>query len=162
MGFEAWEAFAAGPLRLPINGKTYAVPQMSAKVGIELAAGKISVPKGKSALESYRPLLTSVIFDRMLADGVTPQAIQRAALTVYNDYLLGREAAEAFWKLGSIPEALAAQAAASANGTAPQKKTRTGAASSTPARGTGSSTRGKTTTTTANRSRGRGSSRSGS
>lgn len=165
MAFEDWESFAAGPLHLPIKGKTYVVPRMSAKAGLELAATADQPPAetDDEILESYRPLLTDDIFEQMLEDGVERQAMIRAGLTVHIDYRMSRDLAEQFWRHGTIPEALAALAAAKAT-TETRPKTPTAAARTPTARGTGSTTRPNTKTSStkaASRSRGAGSSRSG-
>lgn len=161
MAFKDLRTFLDGPLELPVGGKVYIVPQLSAEAGLELQEQqKLPEKEQTQGLDSWRPLLTDAIFDEMVADGLTQQEIIRCALTVRVDSLFSRAAAEEFFGLGEIPKALV-KAAEAVAGRANRRATRTAGASTTTGRGTTSSTRrsGATTSTksTTSRSRGRAS-----
>jgi len=126
MPFRDWDEVTALPL--PIRGKTYRVPPMSAAAVLRYTvvreaiekylADLKDIPEGAEAPEvppearlsdeelfeiTLGPLLTE-----MRADGVPEAAIIRAALVVIADEREGRDVAEYLWEHGPSPEALAA------------------------------------------------------
>jgi hypothetical protein len=101
MAFTAW---VPKPIELEIAGKTYEIPQLSAKAALDLAAQKSSdeepdaaSPDEAALLDTYRAMLGDEIFEQMIADGVPRPIIQRAGLTVWADDAYGREVAESYW-----------------------------------------------------------------
>jgi len=105
-------------LRLPIAGKTYTLPPISAELGLRLqalfAAGFAFARGDASAAEQivlddqgesdlYREILGTT-HDEMTADGVPWAAIKHAAMTAAIDAAVDRETAEKFWaSLGKPP-----------------------------------------------------------
>lgn len=124
MSFKAYEEFAAGPLRFPIAGKVYEVPEVSYEVGLVLQKAEAGDAPELTADEQWRLLMGSA-YDEMCADNVPVKALERAILTCLTDYRLGREMAEKVWEVGLDPEAFAPAGAT-------EGSTSTAGASSTP------------------------------
>lgn len=136
-----------GPLELPIAGKVYTLPVVSAQDGarIRLATekAKLGTPDEIPAAELDRIVLGDVRAE-MEADKVLPQEIDRVFWTGLADVQRGRTVAEIIWEQGVDPKAIqAAQEAAQTNRAARRKstKTRTAAATTTQRRASGSGTK---------------------
>lgn len=146
MAFKDFREFAEN-LRLPINGKTYDIPPVPARLGIQL----LGVAKGDdvpelaalTGLDLWRALLGSA-WDEMVADDVPMSAIARAGLTALADYQQGRAVAEAVWEGGIDPERMAARVAALLKDSTPS--TTTDEASSTRRRASTSGTTSRRST----------------
>lgn len=116
------------PLRLPIYGKTYVIPPVGADTGalLAIAAGDEpdealeataalnaplpdapDTPDGKAS-GWYRRMLSSAVYEQMLADDVPWPAIERAARTALADHQMGRLAALAVWDVAADPKGWAA------------------------------------------------------
>jgi hypothetical protein len=115
------------PLSLPIAGKkTYVIQSIWARpyedgARLELMWAK-SAPIPEDPEEQNR-LLMGPVWEEMKADGVSLDAMKRAAFTCLVDFRMGRDDAEAYWNSGIVPgEAPAPKGATS---------TSTGAASTT-------------------------------
>lgn len=110
-----------GGLKLPIGGKVYAVPPVSAELGprlqVVVAAG-IDVAQGNEVGNDDRKVLDDLgeqqlyrdvlgpVYDEMVADKVPWPALKHAALTVMIDSVTNRDTAESFWQnLGKPPAA---------------------------------------------------------
>lgn len=111
MPFKEYEEFVAPPLQLPIRGKTYEIPPVSAEFGLEMLGALEGEEVGGTARQFWARLLGDAGV-QMLADGVPYAAYDRAALAALIDFNSGREAAEKVWESGLPPEALAATMAA--------------------------------------------------
>ena len=102
-----------GGLKLPIGGKVYSVPPVSAELGprleVVMSAG-VDVARGNELGEGsqevlddlgerdlYRDVLGAV-YDEMVADKVSWPALKHAALTVMMDAVYDRDTAEQFWQ----------------------------------------------------------------
>lgn len=114
MAFKDFREFAE-PLRLPINGKTYDIPPISARLGLQLLGlekGETDSPLASlSGMELWQAILGSA-WDAMVEDDAPMSAIARAGLTALADYQQGRAVAEAVWEGGIDPERMAARVAA--------------------------------------------------
>lgn len=145
MAFKDFREFAEN-LRLPINGKTYDIPPVSARLGIQLLglAKGDDVPElaGLSGLDLWKALLGSA-WDDMVADDVPMSAIARAGLTALADYQQGRVVAEAVWEGGIDPERMAAQVAATLKDSKPSTTTDEASTTPTPASTSGTSSRSR-------------------
>ena len=110
-----------GGLELPIGGKVYSLPPVSAELGPRLqvlVSAGVTIGQGgdlddddKQVLddlaekELYRDLL-GVAYDEMVADGVPWTALKHAAMTALVDATVNRETAERYWSnLGKPPAA---------------------------------------------------------
>ncbi len=108
-----------GGLKLPIGGKVYVLPPVSAELGprlqvlmssgVTLGQGGELADDDKQVLsdlaekELYRDLLGPV-YDEMIADGVPWSALKHAAMTVLVDATVDRDTAEQYWEnLGKPP-----------------------------------------------------------
>lgn len=128
MALKAFEEFLEAPLILPIGGKNYTIPPVSAVDGVRLSETLYAARTGAddvsddSELDLYKQCLGTA-YDAMTADGVPFAALIRAGKTAMYDFLGGREAAERFWNTGSV------QGEAEASTT--EASTSTGAATTT-------------------------------
>jgi hypothetical protein len=102
-----------GGLKLPIGGKVYAVPPVSAELGprlqVVVGAG-IDVARGNEVADDNQKILDDLgelalyrdilgpVYDEMVADGVPWPALKHAAMTVMIDSATDRETAERFWQ----------------------------------------------------------------
>lgn len=110
-----------GGLKLPIGGKVYSVPPVSAELGPQLqalmsSAGDMALGDDPSdvdrqvlddlgELDLFRRVLGPV-YDEMVADKVPWPALKHAAMTVIFDATIDRETAERYWvELGKPPAA---------------------------------------------------------
>lgn len=110
-----------GGLKLPIGGKVYSVPPVSAELGprleVVMSVG-VDVAKGNEVGEGNQEILDDLgerdlyrdvlgaVYDEMVADKVPWPALKHAALTVMMDAVYDRDTAEAFWEdLGKPPAA---------------------------------------------------------
>jgi hypothetical protein len=108
-----------GGLKLPISGKVYVLPPVSAELGprlqvlmssgVRLGQGERLADDDKQVLsdlaekELYRDLLGPA-YDEMIADGVSWPALKHAAMTVLVDATVDRDTAEQYWEnLGKPP-----------------------------------------------------------
>lgn len=134
MSFKDYKAFANN-LEIPILGKTYTVPEISARLGVELhlqlaqvqerqavmAENEAAVQKAQEAGEEIpelKPLpevktdipndqiLGKELTDQLRQDEVPQRAVDILGETAYYDFVIGREAAEVFWNSGGDPKAL--------------------------------------------------------
>lgn len=125
MPLKAFEDFNPEPLRFPIGGKVYEVPEVGYVEGLKLQGIESGEVQDVKAEDQWR-LLMGDAFDQMRADNVPIRALNRAILTCLTDYRTGdRELAEQVWESGIDPKAVAA--AMDAKGS-----TGTGEASTTP------------------------------
>lgn len=113
--FEDATEFFTNQLRLPVNGKTYVIPDVDIELGLELLGvlnndADSSLAKAKT-VDLYKRLLGPV-WDQMLADKVPIQIAIRVGETALVDATQGRALAKLVWKHGISPEALAAKKAA--------------------------------------------------
>lgn len=145
MPFKAYEEFAAGPLRLPIGGKTYEIPEVSYEAGLMLQKVTAGDAPDLDADGQWRLLMGSA-YDEMRADNVPAKALARAIMACLVDYRMGRDAAEQAWEVGLDPEAIAPEGARTETGS-----TSTGEASTTPTPGSSTGTTSPATTTKAAR-----------
>lgn len=132
-----WAELDHDLLELPIDGKTYRIPELAAGVGLRVKSLRTPKPDPRLSRmqlgQFWRVLLSDAVVDQMEADGVTPQAIRHAGQTALADFQYGRETAEAFWDAGvKSPELTAALAAAAAKKTRSTRSTSTASAKKTP------------------------------
>ncbi len=115
LDFADYQEFA-DPLRLPICGKTYTIPEPSFTDAITLQGlangGDIPEDLKDASGEKLARFVLGPVYDEMLADDVPNAAFNRAIATAMTDVTRGRFAAWMMWKVGNSPEALAAIAAA--------------------------------------------------
>lgn len=161
MPFEDYSELVAGPIVLPINGKKYTIPPVSAEAGVELLDvlrnpdGETAKKQDEEGMHSIRRLLTDAVVDKMLKDDVPYEAMLRASIVQMADFLYGREDAEEAWqqsgmrsvvqRAGEAPEAPAPTRGRSRSGTARTRTSSTGAANTTRRRGSGTSTTSRKT-----------------
>lgn len=126
MAFDSYEQVAASDfLKLPIGGRIYGIPPIGAKskarlvlaldetqAAIKKAKGDLAKVREPLTPEEFQRLCLGVAYDEMYDGDVPDGALTRAAMTALVDVQRGRADAEAFWKTGITPEALAAYAAA--------------------------------------------------
>jgi len=136
-----------GPLELPIAGKVYKLPVVSAADGARIRIATEHAAAGKKdeipPAELERIVLGDVLAE-MRADKLSPEEIDRVFFTGLADVQRGRVVAEIIWEQGVDPKAIqAAQEAAQTNRAARRKstKTRTVAATTTQRRASGSGTK---------------------
>jgi hypothetical protein len=109
--FKDFKDVAPDPLKLPINGRLYVIPPVSAADGLKAWQWIKNGAKadGTSAkVEDVARLLLGAAHKRLLADKVSWQALNRVYLTVISDFTNGRSAAEVMWETGGNPKALTA------------------------------------------------------
>ena len=115
LDFADYQEFA-DPLRLPICGKTYTIPEPSFTDAITLqglaSGGDIPEHLQDASGEKLARFVLGPVYDGMLADNVPHSAFNRAIATAMTDVTRGRFAAWMMWKVGNSPEAIAAIAAA--------------------------------------------------
>lgn len=150
--------FITDPLVLPIMGKNYTVPPLTARSGLHLAllAEKIdALASGSPNLDLeaftdegeedlYRHAL-GTLYDELIDDDVPFTALRLAGMVAFVDAIRGRDYAVALWQ--SVGDAASGEAEAAPNRAARRSKTRSGktgaAASSTKKRASGSGTRSR-------------------
>jgi len=139
MSFKAYEDFAEEPLALPVNGKTYIVPELGIDAGLKIAGvfAGTDTSLNKAPIEDAAKLLLGGLWDEMKADGVPLNAAMRVFYTVLADVQEGRAVAEGVWESGFDPKALAEFAERKANELNPpnrasRRSSNTGAARKTP------------------------------
>lgn len=142
-----------GPLVIPVRGKEYTLPVVSAVDGLRLKQVMTGEKTDLPTSWLYKTLLGDA-FDQMLADHVGGDVIDRVFITALTDVKDGRDSAEDVWEHG-VPKALR-EAAKGILLTQPT--TPLAAASTTPAPVSGSGTK---TRTRAAQSRGKKSSATG-
>lgn len=102
-----------GGLKLPINGKVYALPAVSAELGPrlqllmsagvtvglgqDLAADHLQVLDDQAESDLYRDILGPV-YDEMVTDKVPWSALKHAAMTGLVDATVDRATAEQYWE----------------------------------------------------------------
>lgn len=115
MPFKEYDEFAEEPIRLPVKGKTYTVPPISAPLGILMAralSGDTDAITELGQGQSLWAKLLGSVYDEMLSDCVPMEVVGRAGFAVLTDFQYDREAAERVWETNIDPEARAAMAAA--------------------------------------------------
>jgi hypothetical protein len=161
-----WAELSKNDLQLPINGKTYTVPELDAATVVRFQAARNGYPDPELAKlneeETWRLVMGDELVEQMIVDGVGRRALRFAGQTALLDVMHGRDMAEAYWEAGEVrPEAIAAIAAAAAAKTS-TRSTSTGSAKKTPSRAsTRTTTPRKASSKTANPSSGATSSRRG-
>lgn len=160
-GFEDAREFFTGPLKLPIRGKTYTVPEVDIDLGLALTG---ILTGGKSEFDDkpveylYQRLI-GPLWDELKADGVPGDIIIRVSETALADFSEGRDIARLVWRYGVSPEALAAAKAATQQTTkTATRSTRSrssAAAAKTPTPAPTSGTKSRTTTQRGRASKGR-------
>lgn len=113
-GFDDAQEFFAGPLTLPIRGKSYTLPEVDLELGLMLAQaaeGKKTKLDGMPTTVLYARLCGDV-WQQMLDDKLPGAIMVRVGETALTDFTQGRDIAKLVWKYGVSPEALAAQKAA--------------------------------------------------
>lgn len=155
MSFKAWESFNDDRIKLPIGGKEYELPDVSAKLGhaLRLAQAGKPVPflTGLSPEKEANLFLGADLYKQMVADDIPDEAIQRASLVVIMNWKLGRDAAEAAWEAGINPELIAAKLAAKVADSTPSQSS--DEATTTPPPASTSGTKSRKTTPRAKQSR---------
>ncbi len=120
MAFKDLREFFDGSLRLPIDGKTYVIPPISAEDGLwaqalldvavkadggaEASEDDVAVLNDDDERNLYERMLGPV-YDEMKADKIDWPSIARAGTTAYLFFTVGEEAAQSFWQSGSSGEA---------------------------------------------------------
>lgn len=92
------------PLALPIGGKTYTIPPVSARLGLTMQTD-IEALASWDGVRMYQEFLGET-YDEMMADGVALGALDRAFLAALADYQVGRDRAEMVWEQGADPDFL--------------------------------------------------------
>lgn len=102
------------PLQLPIGGKVYTIPPISAQLGLTFSGALKGTDSSLEKLETreFWALVLGVAYTEMVTDNVPDESIERAGLTALADYQIGRDHALLTWKAGMDPEARAALTAA--------------------------------------------------
>lgn len=119
------------PLRLPINGVTYEIRPIPFIDGARLRG---VLDGDEIPLEDWFALVLGPAFEQMKADGVSTDALRRAAMTAAADHQRGREIAEVIWKTGGDPKAIRLLTAQSSTGeaTTTQKRASTNGTKTSP------------------------------
>ncbi|MDF7641724.1 hypothetical protein PT279_09025 [Bifidobacterium sp. ESL0784] len=109
MAFKDFSDIAPDPLELPIDGRTYTIPAVSAADGLKawqwIHSGKKD--DGQPAkVEDIAGILLGDMQQKLIKDNVSWQALNRVYLTVISDFTNGRRSAEAMWETGGDPKAL--------------------------------------------------------
>lgn len=125
MGFKDLGDWAEiGGLKLPISGKVYSLPPVSAELGprlqILMSVG-VDVSTGQRVAEADQVVLNDMderklyedvlgtAYGEMVADGVPWPALKHAAMTVMIDATVDRASAEAYWESAGKSPAPAAK-----------------------------------------------------
>lgn len=124
MSFKEYDEFSAGPMRLPIKGKVYEIPEVGYEAGVMLQKVESGDAPDLAPEDQWR-LLMGPAFDEMIADKVPSKALERAILACLTDYRLGREIAESVWEAGLDPEAFAPKGATEQGSTSTGEETKT-------------------------------------
>jgi len=154
MPFEDYSELVGKPIVLPIAGKKYVLPPVSAEAGVELLDvlrnpdGENAKARDDTGLHSIKMLLSDELVEKMLSDGVPYEAILRASVVQMADFLYGRQEAEDVWKQSamhvqvqrSAPEAKAPARGRSRSAASRTRTSSTGGASTTRSRASGTST----------------------
>lgn len=162
-----WAELSKNDLELPINGKTYTVPELDAATVVRFQAARNGSADPELASldeeQTWRLVMGDDVVEQMIVDNVSKRAIRFAGQAALLDVQYGRSFAEAYWDAGEVrPEAIAAMAAAAAAKTS-TSSTSTGSAKRTPSRAsTRTTTARKASPRKASRSSGGTSSRRGS
>lgn len=105
--FKDYAELAGELLQLPINGKTYTIPAISAKNGIQAQQLIQRSLNGESIpMSELAPLVMGPAYQQMLDDDVPAAAFTRAQLTALADFQSGRKAAEVTWETSGDPKEL--------------------------------------------------------
>lgn len=143
--FEDYEK-VVDPLILPIRGKDYRIPEVSASAGakyivyMEARAAAEEAQKADPTVplpapmpdDEFLHMILGTAYDEMVADDVPAAAILRASATAFADFQRGRATAEIIWATGGDPKALTAyltpnratrRASARSTGTASARRT---------------------------------------
>ena len=150
-------------LALPVNGKTYYIPEPDAELGLwckAMATAGYNISAGITPADDslpnlqldddeedamYRRLLGPV-YDELLADGVGPVRLHFIGATAFIWVALGPDVAEAYWGSGGDPKVSAA--GMNRAGRRAAKSTPTAAASTTKRAGSTSGTTSRPTKST--------------
>lgn len=110
MAFRDFRDIMPDPLRLPINGTVYEVPEVSAADGMRawryINTGKLPDGSAAKVEDIARLLLGSKLHRRLIADHIPYVALNRVYTTVIADFTSGRRAAELMWETNGSPKAL--------------------------------------------------------
>lgn len=140
--FKDLREFFDGSLRLPIGGKTYVIPPISATDGLwaqallntavaASAGAKVNVDATLLDDDDERGLYARMlgpVYDELLADNQDWPTVQRVGVTAYLFFTVGEEPAVKYWEEGP------------GNVQAPNRATKRAAARSTRSRGSASGT----------------------
>lgn len=86
-------------LVLPIRGKEYSIPPVSADGGVQLEAGE------DLTAEEFLTVLLGAALTEMREDKVPDLAIERAAFVAYTNHHSGIDVAKMVWETGQVPKA---------------------------------------------------------
>ena len=101
-----YQDFDRDPLKIPIRGKVYEIPELGAKDGARIRLEQDpKTAKGMTSEELRRIVLGSAL-KQMIADNVPQPAIGRALMAAITDAERGRTAAELMWNTGGDPKAI--------------------------------------------------------
>jgi hypothetical protein len=108
--FAAYEA-GSDPIVLPIRGRDgverdYTIPEPLGDIVVKYMAAKAPGSDIVLSDEEFFNGFLGAAYEQMLEDGVSFQAIGRAATTAVFDATSGRETAQAFWESGGNPKAM--------------------------------------------------------
>lgn len=105
--FKDFSELAGELLQLPINGKTYTIPAVSAADGLKAEDLIRRSAQGEPVpMKELMPLLMGPVYQELLDDNVSLAAFTRAQLTVIADFQQGRDVAEATWETAGNPKEL--------------------------------------------------------
>lgn len=127
------------PLVLPIGGKEYRIPPVSAPAGMKFNAainGETKMPDIE-----FLPGFLGDAYQEMLDDGVSYTAIRRAAMTALADFQTNRSAALIMWETGGDPKAMTEHLQSNAPNRAARRSKPTAAANTTKRPGSTSGTK---------------------
>lgn len=121
----------ADPLKLPINGKMYTIPEVGAADGIKFTTSVGEEDTAALSDEEFFTMFLGPAYAEMVADNVPGPAIIRAAMTALADFQRGRATAEVMWATGGDPKAVEQYLTPNR---ASRRSTSTGGAKKTPSR----------------------------
>lgn len=120
------------PIILPIGGKQYTIPPVSAEDGIRFKIARSGVEGApKITDDDFERIFLGDVRDEMIADNVPAEALNRALATALTDHSAGRDAARIMWETGGDPKAAAAYVKAHAPNRASRRSKSTGKAKRT-------------------------------
>ncbi|QDZ15778.1 DUF7426 family protein [Humibacter ginsenosidimutans] len=93
------------PLALPVGGKEYTIPPLSFEAGARVN-GVLDGTEELNEEQFLRLVLSDDIFDQLIADGVSAQAINRFGKVALTDFKYTREMAIKMWETAGDPKAM--------------------------------------------------------